>query len=348
VPRLTLRVKMGKLRRMTDYAESGVSLDRAAAAKAKIASAARSTFGPRVLADIGHFGGFYALGEVPADAVLVASADGVGTKLLLGRQVGRLEGLGRDLVHHCINDILMCGARPLFFLDYMAFGRLEPDVAAMLAESLAVACREHGVALIGGETAEMPDLYRAGDFDLAGTIVGMVRRSHIIDGKRVRAGDMLLGLASSGLHTNGYSLVRRVFAKEIEDRSIAREILADGRMLSDALLETHRCYLLALKDLLEHPGLHALAHITGGGIEENTRRVVPKPLHPDVDWQSWPRPELFRIIQKRGNVPEEEMRRVFNLGIGAIAVVAADAADEIKRHLTGKGETAYRIGRVVE
>jgi phosphoribosylformylglycinamidine cyclo-ligase len=331
---------------MTDYMNAGVNLNRAAAAKAKIAAAARSTFGPQVLADIGHFGGFFELGEMPADAVLVASTDGVGTKLLLGGQVGKLDGLGRDLVHHCINDILMCGARPLFFLDYMAFGKLDPDIAATLAESLAHACRDHGVALIGGETAEMPDLYQAGDFDLAGTIVGTVRRSRILDGKRVQSGDVLLGLTSNGLHTNGYSLVRRVFAKEIEDGRIVRETLADGRTLSDALLEPHRCYLPALRELLEHPELHALAHITGGGIEENTRRVVPKQFTLNVDWQSWPRPELFSLIQKRGNVLEDEMRRVFNLGIGVIAIVVAAAAEEISAHLISKGETVYRIGRI--
>jgi phosphoribosylformylglycinamidine cyclo-ligase len=333
---------------MTDYTQSGVSLSRAVAAKARIAAAARTTFGPQVLADIGHFGGFFALNDLPSDAVLVASADGVGTKLLLGRQVGKLDGLGRDLVHHCINDILMCGARPLFFLDYMAFGELDPNVATTLAEGLAAACCEHGVALIGGETAEMPDLYRAGDFDLAGTIVGMVRRRRILDGKRVQSGDILLGLASNGLHTNGYSLARRVFAQVIEDGRITRETLTDGRTLSDALLTPHRCYLPALKELLKHPGLHALAHITGGGIAENTRRVLPKQLKLHVDWKSWPRPELFSLIQKRGNVQEDEMRRVFNLGIGVIVIVAADAVEEIFAHLIGKGETVFRVGRIAE
>jgi phosphoribosylformylglycinamidine cyclo-ligase len=331
---------------MTDYASSGVHLDEAAAAKKRIADAARSTFGPRVLADVGHFGGFFALGDGPEAEVLVASTDGVGTKLLLGVQLGSCGGLGRDLVHHCVNDILMCGALPLFFLDYMAFGRLDPDVAAGLAESLAAACRDHGVALIGGETAEMPGLYAPGHFDLAGTIVGTVRRDRVLDGSRVREGDVLLGLASNGLHTNGYSLVRRVFAGEISDGSLKSLQLSDGRSLADALLEPHRCYLPSLRALLENPALHALAHITGGGLEENTSRVIPPPLRLEINWRSWERPEIFRLIQEKGGVPEAEMRRVLNLGIGVVAVVERAHADEIAGELRARGEQVTLIGRV--
>ncbi|RPH94026.1 phosphoribosylformylglycinamidine cyclo-ligase, partial [candidate division KSB1 bacterium] len=303
---------------MTDYASSGVDLGRAGSAKARIAQAARSTFGPRVLTDVGHFGGFFALSDSPDSNVLVASADGVGTKLLLGIQTGRIDGLGRDLIQHCINDILMCGARPLFFLDYMAFGKLDPDIAATLAESLAAACRDHGVALIGGETAEMPGLYEPGHFDLAGTIVGQVRRDNILDGSRVRVGDVLLGIASNGLHTNGYSLVRQVFSREIAEKTLAKSVLSDGRTLDEALMTSHRCYLRSLDGLLDHSGLHALAHITGGGLEENTMRVIPKPLRIEVNWESWKRPELFGMIQKHGSIAENEMRRVFNLGIGVV------------------------------
>jgi len=331
---------------MTDYASSGVNLDRAAAAKARIAAAARTTFGPQVLTDVGHFGGFFALSDSAADNVLVASADGVGTKLLLGIRLNRISGLGRDLVQHCINDILMCGARPLFFLDYMAFGKLDPEVAGTLAESLASACRDHGVALIGGETAEMPDLYEPGHFDLAGTIIGQVRRKHIFDGSRVKPGDVMIGLTSNGLHTNGYSLVRSVFAKEIADGSLEREHLSDGTSLADALMASHRCYLPSVGPLLENPALHALSHITGGGIEENTLRVVPKGVKLELNWSSWERPELYQIIQKRGQVPEDEMRRVFNLGIGVIVIVEPSSASEMLKALISKGEQAMIIGRV--
>ncbi len=329
---------------MTDYESSGVSLSRAAAAKARIAAAARTTFGPQVLTDVGHFGGFFALSENDDSEVLVASADGVGTKLLLGVQFGILDGLGRDLVQHCINDILMCGARPLFFLDYMAFGKLNPDVAGTVAESLAAACRDHGVALIGGETAEMPDLYAPDHFDLAGTIVGSVRRDRILDGTRVKAGDVMLGIASNGLHTNGYSLARKII---VEHPELVGRTLKNGRTVARALLEPHRCYLKLLSPLLDNPALHAMSHITGGGLEENTLRVVPKSMRLDIDWQSWPRPELFTLLQEIGGVAEPEMRRVFNNGIGVVLIVDKDQADAIERQLQADGETAYRIGRVV-
>lgn len=331
---------------MTDYASSGVNLDRAAAAKTRIAAAARTTFGPQVLTDVGHFGGFFALTDGSVDNVLVASADGVGTKLLLGIRLGRITGLGRDLVQHCINDILMCGARPLFFLDYMAFGELDPEVAGQLAESLASACRDHGVALIGGETAEMPGLYEPGHFDLAGTIVGSVRRDRIFDGSKVKPGDALIGVASNGLHTNGYSLVRRIFEKEIADGGLEREHLADGASLADALMRPHRCYLPSVGSLLDDPAMHALSHITGGGIEDNTLRVIPKGMKLEVDWTSWERPELFTLIQERGRVPEEEMRRVFNLGIGVIAIVEQTSANDIVQALKASDEQAMIIGRV--
>jgi phosphoribosylformylglycinamidine cyclo-ligase len=333
---------------MTDYEKAGVGFDRAAAAKARISTAARSTFGPRVLTDVGHFGGFFALDESPQGTVLVASTDGVGTKVLLGHQLGRLGDLGRDLVHHSINDILMCGATPLFFLDYMAFGRISPEIAGTLAESFAGACREHGVALLGGETAEMPDLYAPEHFDLAGTIVGIVRRDRMIDGTRVKPGDVLLGLASSGLHTNGYSLVRTVLAKEISTGQLDNLTLADGRSVADALLAPHRCYLPSLRQILDDPSLHALSHVTGGGLEENTYRVVPKGLRLNVNWSAWERPEIFKLIQQYGNIAESEMRRVFNLGIGAIAVVESNNAARLSRVLSENGEMVFTIGTVTQ
>ncbi|MDD5087871.1 MAG: phosphoribosylformylglycinamidine cyclo-ligase [bacterium] len=331
---------------MIDYEKSGVSLGRASASKSRIAAAARSTFGPRVLTDVGHFGGFFALSEQPESDVLVASTDGVGTKLLLGVQLDRIKGLGADLVQHCINDILMCGARPLFFLDYMAFGKLDPDVAATLAESLASACRAHGVALIGGETAEMPDLYAPGHFDLAGTIVGIVARADILDGRRVRKGDVLLGVASDGLHTNGYSLARRVFAEETASGALKSMCLADGRSLAEALMQPHRCYLSSLGSLIGKPWLHALSHITGGGLEANTLRVIPDGLSLEVDYDSWPRPELFRLIQRRGTIDEMEMRRVFNLGIGAVAIVDPAFADAARDELVDRGEHVFSVGHI--
>jgi phosphoribosylformylglycinamidine cyclo-ligase len=331
---------------MVDYATSGVSLDRASEAKKLIAKAAQTTFTPQVLRDVGHFGGFFALGDSPTADVLVASTDGVGTKILLGLQLDMLDGLGRDLVHHSINDILVCGARPLFFLDYMAFGRLDVEIAGRIAESLAAGCREHGVALIGGETAEMPGLYRESDFDLAGTIVGIVQKDKILDGSKVVEGDVLIGLPSSGLHTNGYSLARKVLEDKIAAGTLKTTRLSDGQSLAQALMEPHRCYLKVFGDLLTHSGLHALSHITGGGIEDNTMRVVPKGLHLQIDWGSWTRPELFEVIQKHGEVAEAEMRRAMNLGVGLIAIVAAERSNEFIALLGKREPAAFIMGHV--
>ncbi len=329
-----------------DYAASGVNLDRATDAKARIAAAIRTTFNDRVVTDVGHFGGCFALNGDTDGQVLVASSDGVGTKLLLGVQLGLIERLGHDLVHHCINDILMCGARPLFFLDYLAFGTLEPDTVATLVQSMAAACKAHGVALIGGETAEMPGLYAPGHFDLAGTIVGTVSRENLADKSRVRPGDILLGVASSGCHTNGYSLIRRVFSREIAGDLLAVLHLSDGRSLAEALMEPHRCYLPSLGKLIGQVGVHGMSHITGGGLVENTMRVIPEGLSLDIDWSSWERPELFRRIQAAGIVPENDMRRTFNLGIGAVVIVSSEAAAEIESILTSEHEVVVPIGRV--
>jgi phosphoribosylformylglycinamidine cyclo-ligase len=331
---------------MTDYAASGVDLEQATSAKTRIAAAARSTFTKYVLTDVGLFGGCFALGEETNSDVLVASTDGVGTKLLLGVQLGLIDQLGRDLVHHCINDILMCGARPLFMLDYLAFGKLDADVAATVAESLAAACREHGVALIGGETAEMPGLYEPGHFDLAGTIVGIVQRNRIVDGKQVRLGDTLIGIASDGLHTNGFSLARRVLADEIRSGAVNTTVLSDGQSLAHALMKPHRCYLKPLGSQLDHYGLHAMSHITGGGIEDNTQRVLAPGLRLNIDWSSWKVPPLFEFIQSQGQITIDEMRRVFNLGVGAIAIVSPESADDITARLIDLGEHAWIMGSI--
>jgi phosphoribosylformylglycinamidine cyclo-ligase len=333
---------------MVDYRQSGVDIDKAAAAKRLIAAHARTTHGASVLRDIGHFGGFFRLPpECPPRPILIASTDGVGTKLLLANRLGRLEGVGEDIVHHCINDILACGALPLFFLDYMAFGRLEVEKVNVIAESLARACRTHGLALIGGETAEMPDMYRESDFDLAGTIVGWVAEENILDGKRVVQGDVFLGLASNGLHTNGYSLVRKVFANEIKRDELSSLALETGESLADALLKPHRCYLESVKLLLGSDDLHAMAHITGGGLVENVRRVLPENLQTEIDWVAWPRPAVFQRIATNGSIAESEMRRVFNLGIGFVLVVSHESEERITSKLRDAGEGVFRIGRVV-
>jgi len=333
---------------MMDYRDAGVNLEEAAAARRAIARHARTTFTDSVLRDLGHFGGFFRLPKPgPSKPVLVASTDGVGTKLLLAGQLNRLEHVGEDLVHHCINDILTCGALPLFFLDYMAFGKLELAKAETIGASLARACRASGVALIGGETAEMPDLYRKSDFDLAGTIVGWVGEDHILDGSRVVPGDVLLGLPSNGLHTNGYSLARKVFAAEIEKRELTLADRELGEPVADALLRPHKCYLNVVRPLLARDGLHALAHITGGGIAGNLQRVLPEGLRAEIDWDSWPRPPIFGRLASKGNIIEDEMRRVFNLGVGLVLVVSKDGEQAVASQLRGSGEEVYRIGWVV-
>ncbi len=333
---------------MVDYRQAGVDIERASAAKQLIAAHAKTTFTSSVLRDVGHFGGFFRLPQDgPAKSVLVASTDGVGTKLLLANTLGRLENIGEDLVHHCINDILTCGALPLFFLDYIAFGKLEIAKVDAIAGSLARACRTYHMALIGGETAEMPDLYGDSDFDLAGTIVGWVSEDAILDGSRVTDGDVLLGLASNGLHTNGYSLARKVFAAEIGSGELSRHDPVLNESLADALLKSHRCYLSVVKPFLGEDFLHAMAHITGGGIIDNIRRVLPKGLRAEVDWQAWQQPQIFQRLALKGTISEGEMRRVFNLGIGFVLIVSEEAETVISSCLRQNGEQVYRIGQVI-
>ncbi len=327
-----------------DYRKAGVDIERGDAAAKAIAALAKTTFTPSVLRGLGHFGGFFRLPDSgPAKSVLVASTDGVGTKLILANKLNRLSSIGEDLVNHCINDILCCGALPLFFLDYMAFGSLDVKKVEAIAEGLARACRASGVSLIGGETAEMPDLYRKSDFDLAGTIIGWVGEDAIIDGRRVEAGDILLGLPSNGLHTNGYSLVRKIF----ETKELSQTDSALGESTADALLKPHRSYLELVRPFLEQDFLHAMAHITGGGIIGNVSRVIPKGLRVEIDWNSWPRLPIFEKITSEGKVAEEEMRRVFNLGIGYILIIRPDAGKTVLQQLLAQGEEAFSIGRVV-
>ena len=325
------------------YAGAGVNLDAADRAKLQMREAIRSTHGPEALGPMGGFGGLFALGGLNyRDPVLVSSIDGVGTKLKIAFTLNRHESVGKDLVAHCVNDILVCGARPLFFLDYLALGAMDSDQAVAVVRGVADGCREAGCALIGGETAAMPGFYAPGEYDLAGAIVGIVERDRIISGEAMRAGDIALGFPSLGLHTNGYSLARQVFASE----DLTLPVPELGRSLGDELLQPHRNYLAAVKPLLEAGLATGMAHITGGGLVDNIPRVLPDGLGVDLDATTWDVLPIFRLIQRRGPVAWEEMRRVFNLGIGFIVFVhSEDAARALE--LAG-AEGARRIGEVRE
>ncbi len=331
---------------MTTYREAGVDIEAGDETIRRIKPLVRETFTPGVLTDIGAFGAFFELDlKRYRRPVLVSSVDGVGTKLKVAFRAGRHDTVGQDLVNHCVNDIAVCGARPLYFLDYFATGKLEPGVAEDVVRGFAKACKENGCALIGGETAEMPDLYSEGEYDLAGTIVGVVEKDNIIDGRRIESGDVLIGLPSTGLHTNGYSLARKVLFSQYDVTDSPDEL--EGRMVGDVLLETHRSYLDAIGRLIEAGLSRGLAHITGGGIPGNIARVIPEGLGFDVDYEAWPRPPIFNLIQRFGDVPEEDMRKTFNLGVGLIAIVAADAAESALALLKSAGERPIPIGAVV-
>ena len=325
----------------SSYRAAGVDLRTAARATEKISEHARSTFNSRVLGDIGFFGGLYHL-EKYRDPVLVSSADGVGTKVRIAAMLGRYNTVGEDLVNHCINDILVGGAKPLFFLDYIAMGKLDADATEALVSGLAKACRESGVVLIGGETAEMPGVYEGKEFDLAGFIVGVVEEDDIIDGSTIDEGDVIVGIPSSGLHTNGYSLVRKVFGLDDDPSELEKFYPALERTLGEELLEPHRCYLGAIGDKLEN--IKGMAHITGGGFRENVPRALPKGLGARIDRESWPVPPVFRLIQEAGGVSNEEMFDVFNMGMGMVVMVSGvDAA-----HLLNGIEGSVVIGEVVK
>lgn len=332
------------------YAASGVDIDAQERGLAGVKELARATFTSGVLSDLGLFGGLFQpdLGGV-AEPVLVASADGVGTKLAVARMAGDFSTVGRDLVNHCVNDILVQGARPLFFLDYVGAGKLEPLQLVQLVRGVADGCRENGCALLGGETAEMPGFYQAGDYELVGFVVGLVDRGKILDGRRVRAGDVLLGLPSAGLHTNGYSLARRIFFETMK-LSLRDRIPGDGekRRVGEWLLAPHLSYLRSLGAILEHSGLHALAHITGGGLTDNLPRVLPKGLEAEVRFGSWEIPAPFRVLQQEGDVELEEMFRVFNMGIGMVAIVDPSQLPDISRRFAAAGQRALPIGLVRE
>ncbi len=334
------------------YARAGVDIDAAADAVGRMKVHIKATLTPGVLTDVGGFGGMFALSALGGlkDPVLVSSIDGVGTKLKIAFLTGRHDSVGRDLVSHCVNDILVQGARPLFFLDYFGTGRLEPGVASEVVRGLAEGCRAAGCALIGGETAEMPGLYAEGEYDLAGCIVGIVERGRVVDGAGIRPGDVVLGLASDGLHTNGYSLARQALLEDARMPLDAPVPELGGVTLADALLWPHRCYapaVLPLLDLSPTP-IKAMAHITGGGFVDNIPRVLPEGVGVAVDKSTWDVPPLFRLIGDTGGVAEEEMFRVFNMGIGFVLIVASRDADDTLGRLRELGETAYRLGVAVE
>jgi phosphoribosylformylglycinamidine cyclo-ligase len=321
-----------------DYRASGVDIDAGNEVVRRIRSLARRTYTSGVLSDLGSFGGLFHLGPSGiADPVLVASADGVGTKLRIAFMTGRHDTIGVDLVNHCVNDILVQGARPLFFLDYLATGRLEPDVAVRIVEGLARACGENGCALLGGETAEMPGFYADGEYDLAGFIVGAVARDAVIDGRGIVPGDVLIGLASSGLHTNGYSLARRI-AFEIAGAGVHEVVPELDGTLGEVLLRPHRSYLALVSPLLASGSVKGMAHITGGGITENLPRTLPDGTHAVVDRSAWQPPPIFGWLQRTGEVPAEDMFRTFNMGIGLILVVSAAETRAVLDRLHAEGE----------
>ncbi|MEE2776116.1 MAG: phosphoribosylformylglycinamidine cyclo-ligase [Acidobacteriota bacterium] len=331
---------------MTSYRDAGVDIDAQDTALAGIKKLARSTFGPEVLADVGLFGGLFRLPvEGMQEPVLVASADGVGTKLAVAKRVGDLSTVGADLVNHCVNDILVQGAKPLFFLDYIGTGVLDPKQTVSLVKGVRDGCKENGCALLGGELAEMPGFYQEGDFDLVGFVVGLVDRPKILDGSRVEEGDILVGLPSSGLHTNGYSLARKVLF-EIEGLGVEDRVPGTKQRVGEALLAIHRSYLRTVTPVLEHPAVHALAHITGGGITDNLPRVLPAKTHALVKLGCWEVPEIFHALQKGGGVATDEMFRVFNMGVGMIVVVAQDGLGEALEGLTSKGVKPFVMGSV--
>ncbi|MBV6496718.1 MAG: phosphoribosylformylglycinamidine cyclo-ligase [Acidobacteria bacterium ACB1] len=322
------------------YADAGVSIDKANQAVAKIREYARSTFNERTLTEIGSFGGMFA-GAFPnmAEPILVASADGVGTKLKLAFETGIHNTVGADLVNHCVNDILVQGARPLFFLDYFATGKLEPDVTASVVEGMARACKENGCVLLGGETAEMPDFYPPGEYDLAGFIVGVVDKQKVIDGKSITPGDVVLGLPSTGLQTNGYSLARKLFF-EVGGYTPDSYIDELGSTVGEALLATHASFLPEIGPLLDSGMIKGLAHITGGGFLENIPRILPEGVSVEINRGSWPEPPVFGVMQRLGNVADQEMFRTFNMGIGMVIVCSQDDQDTVKRQIP----TAVSLG----
>ncbi len=345
------------MERSISYSDAGVSIDNANRAVAKIREYAKATFNERTLTEIGSFGGMFS-GAFPgmSDPILVASADGVGTKLKLAFETGIHNTVGADLVNHCVNDILVQGARPLFFLDYFATGKLEPDVTASVVEGMARACKENGCVLLGGETAEMPDFYPPGEYDLAGFIVGVVDKPKVIDGRSIVPGDIVLGIPSNGLQTNGYSLARKLFF-EVGNYKVDTFLDELGSTVGESLLATHQSFLPQIAPLLDLAGgnpsgsegasrqrgiIKGLAHITGGGFLENIPRILPDGVSVEINRGTWPELPVFSLMQTLGNVSDHEMFRTFNMGIGMVVICSDDEAKVLLN------EGLHQIGRVVE
>ena len=331
---------------MATYKESGVDIDAQDEALREVRRIARDTFTPGVLSDIGSFGGlFRGTFEGMEAPILVSSTDGVGTKLRVAQAMRVHDTVGYDLVSHCVNDILVQGARPLFFLDYYATGKLRPPVMTDVIRGMARACKENGCALIGGETAEMPGFYGDDDYDVAGFILGVVDTKNLIDGKAVREGDVLIGLPSAGLHTNGYSLARKILIEKLGHDY--QTILPNVGKVGEVLLQPHLSYLKPLLTLVEQRALHAMAHITGGGLTDNVPRVLPDTLDAHIKLGSWPVLPIYKLLAEQGNVDGAEMLRVFNMGIGMVLMVAPDQVDQVARHFTQIAQPFYFIGNVV-
>jgi len=325
------------------YEEAGVSIKAGEETVDKIKEYAKATFNKSVLTDIGLFGAFFQPDLTKyKEPVLVSSVDGVGTKLKIAIELNKHDTIGQDLVNHCVNDIAVCGAEPLFFLDYMAFGKLNSNIGAEIVKGFSIACKENGCALIGGETAEMPGVYQTGDYDLSGTIVGIVEKSEIIKGDKISAGDVMIGVPSTGLHTNGYSLARKVLLKKYK---LTEKISSIKKTLGEELLTVHRSYLQLIRSLESRIEVKGLSHITGGGIVGNTKRILPKELNLNIDWSSWDIPPIFKLIQTTGEITDDEMREVFNMGLGLVIIVskkkvgtALKLANEINEQFTVIGE----------
>jgi len=329
---------------MKSYKESGVDIEEGNRAVQKIKNIVKSTFNENVLSNIGLFGGFYKIDlSKYSEPVLVSSTDGVGTKVLVACEMGKFDSIGKDIVNHCVNDILTSGAEPLFFLDYIGIGKLKSENIESIISGMAEACRENECSLIGGEMAEMPDVYDYGKFDIVGTIVGIVEKSDIIINK-VKRGDILVGLPSNGLHTNGYTLARKVLLKKFKLNQYIDEL---GSTLGEELLKIHRSYYKVLKEILKRPSLHGISHITGGGILGNTKRIIPEGRELKVKWDEWEWPTIFKLIQSVGGISEEEMRNVFNLGIGMILIYDRNHMDELLGYLKAIGEKALIVGEII-
>lgn len=326
------------------YKSAGVNIQAGDETVEKIKSLAKSTFNKNVLSGIGHFGAFYEVDlKKWKNPILVSSVDGVGTKLKIAFAMEKHDTVGQDLVNHCVNDIAVCGAEPQYFMDYLAFGKLVPDKAEQIIKGFSVACRENGVALIGGETAEMPGLYDENEYDMSGTIVGIVERDDVIDGRNVKAGDVMIGFASNGLHTNGYSLARKVL---LENFSVNDKTDMIQGTLGEELLKVHKSYLSLIRELKGNISIHAFSHVTGGGMVGNTKRVVPKELQINIDWNKWEVPAIFKLIQETGNIADGEMRKVFNMGIGLIAIIDKNDVDKVIALSENVNERGIIIGEI--